>query len=57
MEHLTEGNYISSDSVKDSWGNNYRFEGGGDTRPVITGAGPDGQFDTEDDIHSKDNNE
>ena len=35
---------------QDVWGNEYRFQGNGTRRPVISSAGPDGVFDTEDDI-------
>lgn len=54
FDELTKGEYISSDETKDSWDNPMQFEGGDDIRPEITSAGPDGVFDTEDDVHSKD---
>lgn len=34
----------------DPWSTPYRFEGDGTQRPKISSAGPDGAFDTEDDI-------
>ena len=36
--------------TEDPWGNTLQFEKRGKKRPLITSAGPDGEFGTEDDI-------
>ena len=43
-EALLRGDYI------DPWGNALRYEKRGKRRPFIGSAGPDGKFDTDDDI-------
>ena len=46
MEALLQGDYI------DSWGTEIKYEkrSGYRRRPLLTSAGPDGEFDTDDDI-------
>ena len=36
--------------TEDPWGNTIKFEKRGKKRPLITSAGPDGEFGTEDDL-------
>ena len=43
-EALLQGDYI------DPWGNEIRYEKRYRRRPMLTSAGPDGEFDTDDDI-------
>ena len=50
LDVLVQGNYIFEENANDHWGNQIRLEFSGDTTPVITSAGPDGIFDTEDDL-------
>ena len=55
INELEIESYINSDgSIKnptlDSWDQELKFEGGGKTSPVITSAGSDGEFGTDDDI-------
>ncbi|MBR0503995.1 MAG: type II secretion system protein GspG [Kiritimatiellae bacterium] len=47
-EALLEGSYV------DPWGTELRYERRGKRRPRITSAGPDGEFDTSDDITNYD---
>ncbi len=50
-EALLEGDYV------DPWGNELKYEKpprGSKKRPIITSAGPDGEFGTEDDLTNKD---
>ncbi len=56
MDQLQDGGYINADDRNDAWDNPYRFEGGGKTAPVITSAGKDGEFGTDDDVYKKDLN-
>ena len=45
---LLQGDYV------DPWGTELRYERRGKKRPLLTSAGPDKEFDTEDDITNKD---
>ena len=54
FHELTNLNHIPTDATKDAWDNPMQLEGGEDSPPEITSAGPDGVFDTDDDIHSRD---
>jgi len=54
MQELQDGTYITSSDTQDAWDHQLRFTGGGNTRPVITSAGRDGEFDTDDDVAEKD---
>ena len=45
---------IQGDNVVDPWGTELRYERRGKRRPRITSAGPDGEFDTSDDITNYD---
>jgi hypothetical protein len=50
LDVLVQGKYFDDEIANDHWGNQIRLEFNGDTPPVITSAGPDGIFDTEDDL-------
>jgi hypothetical protein len=52
LDVLVQGNYFDDEIANDHWGNQIRLEINGNTAPVITSAGPDGIFDTEDDLPS-----
>ena len=54
---LEDGSYITNELTIDPWDNQLQFEGGGKTKPVITSAGPDGEFNTDDDVQQKDGTE
>ena len=47
---LEQSHIIVPDDTKDAWNHEMKFEGGGNTKPVITSAGVDGEFGTEDDL-------
>ena len=51
---LEEDSYIGPDQTKDAWDTELKFEGGGDTRPIITSAGRDKEFGTDDDLPKAD---
>ena len=53
FDELESGSYIKHDQTMDSWGKTMQFEGGGDAKPVITSAGEDGEFGTQDDVTEK----
>jgi general secretion pathway protein G len=36
---------------KDAWGNAFRYRSDGPNHALVTSAGPDGEFDTHDDLH------
>ena len=36
---------------KDAWGNAFRYRSDGPNHALVTSAGPDGEFDTGDDMH------
>ena len=52
MGQLEDAKILSSKETKDSWDNGLKFVGGGETEPVITSSGRDGEFGTEDDLPS-----
>jgi len=51
---LENSKLINPKVTKDAWENAIKLAGGGDTRPVITSAGKDGLFDTDDDLPNQD---
>ena len=52
MDQLEEAKLLPPKEAKDSWDNGLKLVGGGETKPVITSSGPDGEFGTEDDLPS-----
>ncbi len=54
MEQDNEGEPFLEGDLVDPWGNELRYEKNGKKRPKITSAGPDGEFDTYDDIKNYD---
>ena len=52
FEKLQDGEYIDSESTMDAWDHQMTFEGGGKSSPIITSAGRDGEFGTDDDLTS-----
>ncbi len=54
FDDLQDGYYIDRQSTKDAWDNPLKFEGGGKSSPVITSAGRDGEFGTDDDLTPSD---
>ena len=52
MDQLENAKLLSPKETKDSWDNGLNFVGGGETEPVITSSGRDGEFGTEDDLPS-----
>jgi len=54
MDELENAKLILPTETKDSWDNVLKFVGGGETEPVITSSGRDGEFGTEDDLPSQD---
>ena len=54
MEELENAKLILPKDTEDPWDNALKFVGGGETEPVITSSGPDGEFGTEDDLPSQD---
>ena len=57
FDELEDGSYILHEHTIDAWDKPMQFEGGGKTKPVITSAGPDGEFNTDDDVQQKDGTE
>lgn len=51
---LEKDSFIGPDRTKDKWDTEFKFEGGGDTRPIITSAGRDKEFGTDDDLPKAD---
>ena len=51
LDALTEGDepLIQADSLKDAWGNDFKFEKEGKKHFTVTSAGDDEEFGTEDD--------
>ena len=54
FDELEDGSYILHEHTIDAWDKPMQFEGGGKTKPVITSAGNDGEFNTDDDVTTKD---
>jgi competence protein ComGC len=52
MDQLEEAKLLPPKEAKDSWDNGLKLVGGGETKPVVTSSGPDGEFGTEDDLPS-----
>ena len=50
ISQLENATLLRPAETKDSWDNPLQFVGGGETKPVITSSGPDGEFATEDDL-------
>jgi type II secretory pathway pseudopilin PulG len=50
MDQLENAKLLRPKETKDSWDNGLKFVGGGETEPVITSSGCDGEFGTEDDL-------
>ena len=50
LEALTQEDALLQGGVEDPWGTPIQFEKRGKKRPLITSAGPDGEFGTEDDL-------
>lgn len=50
MDQLENAKLLPPKETKDSWDNGLKLVGGGETKPVITSSGSDGEFGTEDDL-------
>ena len=50
MDELEKAELVDPEDTIDPWDNSLKFVGGGDTKPVITSSGRDGEFETEDDL-------
>ena len=50
LEKLEKDKLVELKDTKDPWNNTFHFEGGGNTKPVITSSGRDGEFGTDDDL-------
>ena len=50
IDEMVNEKLITPKETKDAWDNAVKLAGGGDTKPVITSAGKDGEFGTEDDL-------
>jgi hypothetical protein len=50
MDQLENAKLLPPKETKDSWDNGFKLVGGGETEPVITSSGRDGEFGTEDDL-------
>ena len=51
---LDDEDALLQGGIEDPWGNELKYEKRGKKRPLITSAGPDGDFGTEDDITNVD---
>ncbi len=53
-EETDDEDALLQGGIEDPWGNELKYEKRGKKRPLITSAGPDGDFGTEDDITNVD---
>ena len=49
-QETEDADAILQGGIEDPWGNDLKYEKRGKKRPLITSAGPDGEFGTEDDL-------
>ena len=53
-QETEDADAILQGGIEDPWGNELKYEKRGRKRPLLTSAGPDGEFGTDDDITNMD---
>ena len=53
-QETDDADAILQGGIEDPWGNELKYEKRGKKRPLLTSAGPDGEFGTDDDITNLD---
>ena len=53
-QETEDADAILQGGIEDPWGNELKYEKRGKKRPLLTSAGPDGEFGTDDDITNLD---